>query len=686
MSNRTATRTRRRATARGVAAALVTMTFGALGSVGTVAAPAASAPASALTNLDHLDWLAVQVDPPTQDGHTTYRIADEPAVAALWTYAEPNADGTYHHVGGGTYDPATDTYGQGAYNADDMARAAVVYVRHWLATGSASSRHSAYELLRGLTYLQTSSGPNAGNVVLWMQPDGTLNPSAEPVEQPDPSDSDASYWLARTIWALGEGYAAFRDDDPAFASFLRERLELSIGAVDRQVLDRYGQYLDIDGQKTPAWLVVDGADATAEAVLGLSAYVGAGGSDRARTVLSRLAEGVAAMKDGDARTWPFGAVRPWALSRSVWHAWGSQMPAALARSSAALGKPALADGAVSDAFTFDPWLLTSGGPDNGRLPTRGDRSQIAYGVDSRLQSLVATAQTTGREAARSLAGIVAAWYFGANPAGQPMYDPATGRTFDGINGDGIVNRNSGAESTIHGLLSMLLLDENPDIAEQARTAVVQERVGTTTLQGEDGSLTGDARSVQPGSTWTGEALFGGSGYAELGTGGGVGLTLPQHPASLALPVVDLQPGSTAITTFHADGRRLGDVRSGDVGAQGDSPAPGALLPVTLPQKVPAGARVLHAGTSGAGATPARLDAVMLEPLVSRLVLRGDGHGTALLRSSSDRPENTAVPVAGSGPAVVTSYDGQGRLVDTRTSNARTVPVTVPARGFTIARR
>ena len=76
-------------------------------------------------------------------------------------------------------------------------------------------RRRAYELLRGLTYLQTATGPNAGNVVLWMQPDGTLNPSADPRRLPDPSDSDASYWLARTIWALGEGYAAFQHADPA---------------------------------------------------------------------------------------------------------------------------------------------------------------------------------------------------------------------------------------------------------------------------------------------------------------------------------------------------------------------------------------------------------------------------------------------------------------------------------------
>ena len=42
-----------------------------------------------------------------------------------------------------------------------------------------------------------------------------------------------------------------------------------------------------------------------------------------------------------------------------------------------------------------------------------------------------------------------------------MYDPATGRTFDGVSPDGKVNRNSGAESTIHGLLTMLALDGTP---------------------------------------------------------------------------------------------------------------------------------------------------------------------------------------------------------------------------------
>ena len=76
----------------------------------------------------------------------------------------------------------------------------------------------AKELLRTLTYLQDATGPYAGNVVLWMQADGTLKPSAIPRELPDPSDSGESYWLARTVWALGEGYAAFAAADPGFAA------------------------------------------------------------------------------------------------------------------------------------------------------------------------------------------------------------------------------------------------------------------------------------------------------------------------------------------------------------------------------------------------------------------------------------------------------------------------------------
>ena len=235
------------------------------------------------------------------------------------------------------------------------------------------------------------------------------------------------------------------------------------------MLDAYGRYAVADGKRVPAWLIVNGTDATSEAVLGLSAYVTAAPGDTlARRALAQFARGIAAMPAGDLQAWPYGAVLPWAESRSVWHAWGSQLSAALARSADALDRPALLRPAVTEAMTFDPTLLTAGGADNGWLPTPTERVQIAYGVDSRVQSLLAVADVGRVPAARDLAVLEAAWFFGANRSGEPMYDPATGVTFDGLEADGRINRNSGAESTIHGLLTMLALDERPALRARAR--------------------------------------------------------------------------------------------------------------------------------------------------------------------------------------------------------------------------
>jgi len=238
-------------------------------------APVPVASSGHLTNLAHLNWLLDTVPLlPGVPGHSTYQQSDEPTARAPWVYADRQADGSFVHVGGGGIsDAAKGYYNQGAFDADDISRSAVVYLRDWKQNGTHSSKTTAYELLRDLTYLQTDSGPNAGNVVLWQQSDGTLNPSAKPVEQPDPSDSAESFWLARTVWALGEGYADFNASDPAFASFLRQRLHLALDSLNKQSLAKYGNFVTANGAKVPAWLIVGSASASGEAVLGLNAYV-----------------------------------------------------------------------------------------------------------------------------------------------------------------------------------------------------------------------------------------------------------------------------------------------------------------------------------------------------------------------------------------------------------------------------
>lgn len=651
----------------------------------TAAPPVAAARQAPLTNLDHLDFLTAQVAPPSQPGHTTYQLADAPDIGVLWVYANHQFDGTYQRVGGGTYDASTNTYGQGAYDADDIARAAVVYLRHWQQWGDAHSRDQAESLLRGLTYLQTATGPDAGNVVLWMQPDGHLNPTPTPPDSPNPSDTGSSYWLARTLWALGEGYADFRHSDPGFADFLAQRMNLAVAALDRENLAAYGRYRTVNGVRMPTWLIADGADASSEAVLGLSAYVNAGGGPAARTALSELADGIAVTGGGNARTWPYGALLPWSMSPSVWHAWDDEMATGLAQAANALHKPALLRPAVADAAVFVPHLLTATGPDNGWNPTPVDGSQIAYGADSVVRSLLAVAQATDSQGLRRLAGIAAGWFFGQNAAGVPLYNPATGVTFDGVNANGTVNLNSGAESTIHGLLTMEALDANPDLADAARAAAhIVRRDGQQLIEADNATLSGGAQTVQPASSWTGEAQWSASSYVSSPAGSSLTWQVPAHDQPrLVQPVAYLVDGGTARTEFTSGRHPLGSVRYGTGGPQGDSAANGALLPVTLSSTLPADATSITGSTTqGTGL----LDSLLLTPLVSQLVTSGDGHTAALLNSVASTPLTTRVTLPGTGTALIVSYDQNG-VAHTRTT-ALGVVVSAPVLpgGFTLITR
>lgn len=651
------------------------------GGLALASGPASAAP-PALTNLDHLNFLLDTVSPDAIEGHSTYRLEESPDLVVPWTYADARPGGTFERVGGGPFDPATGDWGQGAFNADDVTRTAVVYLRHWQQTGSADSREKAYELLRSVAYFQTTTGPNAGNVALWMQPDGEFNLSPEPVELPDPSDSGDSYWLARTLWALGEGYAAFKDADPEFAAFLQDRLQLSVTALEREVLGDYGTYEVADGVRVPSWLIVDGADATAEAVLGLAAYSAAAPADApARDALAKLAEGVAAMGAGDTRTWPYGAILPWAKSRSLWHAYASQQPAALAEASVTLGDPSLLPAAVADTAGFTPVLLTAGGPDNGWLPTPVDRVQIAYGVDSRLQSLLAVADAAQKPGLRELAGITAAWYFGANKSGQPVYDPATGVGFDGVQPDGTVNRNSGAESTIHALLSMLALDANPDVAARAQAATSLTAIdGLTVVEAETAESTTGA-VVTPEQAYTGESQYSAGSYLELGAGERATISVGTGSGLRRVePVVDQPTGAAAYSVWRSERLPVGVLKHA-VGPQGITGAPGALLP--QPLQLPILANRDDVSVTGLGGTVA-LDAVIVRPLVSRLALAGAAASTQLVHSTSVIPTRATIGEQGR-RMTLRNYDGTGALVEERSIRG-TATVTLKPGGFAVVSR
>ena len=678
-------------------ALLITVGVGLAAGVGPHATAAHAAAQAVSINLGHLDFLHDTVPYPASPpaGHSSTNPGQP--IDAWWVYANYDpATGAYSPTGGGTYDAATNTYGQGAFDTDDVARAAVVYLTHYRYYGDQHSLQMARGALRFVLYMQTTSGPNAGNFVLWMQPDGTLNPTPTPPDSPNPSDAGASFWLARSIWALGEGYATFRAIDPAFAAVLGMRLQLAMTKLDAElVAPNVGHYYTLHGYQTPKWFIADGADASSEALLGLSAYYRVTGNAEARKLAEEFGGGIAGYQLGNSRDWPWRALLPYALSVSEWHAWGAHMVAALSAAGPLLGHNDWVAAAARDANSFETHQLLSFGPINGLLPAPDDLTQIAYGAETTTDGLLALGRASGNAVYRRLAGIEAAWFMGNNRAGTAMYQPATGVVYDGINNDGSINQNSGAESTIEGLLALMNAVNDPIARSYLGYDHVAAQITYQKVEAESGTLVGAASVVTPTAAWTGEAQWSNGAYVDMGAGGSdaISVTAPASGRYLVYLVFDKQiapPGAVGVAVS-VDGVAAGRDDEGGAGAQGDSPNPDYLWidSVAVPQTLDAGTHTVTLSYAGGGSIHAKIDAIMMQPMVEQKVLDDGGRATlAMYRSFDSAASQGALPaLAPPRKWEVRVYNQNGRLIalyglHPRPGQSGAVPV-LPF-GYTIA--
>lgn len=653
---------------RGALIAVLAVLTGAFGGVAAGAQDTAGSVRSGVVNLAHLDFLHDSVPYPSAPpaGHST----TEPGtpIDTWWVYANFNpATGTYTRTGGGAYDAAAHTYGQGAFDTDDVARAAVVYLTHYRYYHDRHSLELARGALRWVLYMQTTSGPNAGNFILWMQPDGALNPNPTPPDQPNPADAGASYWMARSMWALGEGYQTFRQIDPGFASVLAARMRLAMDKLDEELVSpNYGHYYTLHGYQTPAWFIADGADASSEALLGLAAFARAGGDAEARKLTQQLGSGIASFQLGSERDWPWHALMPWARSVSDWHAWAAHMSMALASSADVAGRPEWLAAARRDASSFEVHQQLSFGPINGLEPAPDDLSQIAYGNETTVDGLLAIGRATGDDVFRRWAGIAASWLFGDNPAATAMYQPDNGVVFDGINGDGTVNRNSGAESTIEGLLSLMNAVNDPVASRYVGYTKVVSHLTYQKVEAESGSLSGAATVVTPASAWTGEAQWSNGHYIDLGPGGSdsIKANLTASGGYLIYVVFDKQPGPADAVGVEVgiDGAIIGIDREGGAGVQGVSPNPDYLWVDSLEVHRPltAGLHTVTVTYLGSGVLHAKIDALLIQPEVESKVLQQASNRLALAKSLSGETAQYRLPESGRWQVYI--YDRDGELL------------------------
>jgi hypothetical protein len=269
------------------------------------------------------------------------------------------------------------------------------------------------------------------------------------------------------LWALSELYPVINGEDKVLAERIWRSLEHTIDTVIEDFnIDK--EYRIVEGFRIPKWLPGNGgSDQGATLVLGLNNFYKYNKNKEVLDLIERLCDGISEMQVGDSVQFPYGAYLSW---ENNWHAWGCVQSSVLLNVYPLIKKDLYASGSLLEINHFYKYLQNEQYANEFKLSKQDDTiiklkyakaPQIAYGIRPMVFACLEAFRLTGQSSYAEQAGEIATWFFGDNFAHKVMYDPQTGICYDGINDDGTINLNSGAESTIESLLALLALEENP---------------------------------------------------------------------------------------------------------------------------------------------------------------------------------------------------------------------------------
>ncbi len=460
----------------GIALSLVTLGLG-----GQVLAQ--DAETSDLVNLDHMRFLTQPV------------TIDDTPMAIVHIYSEYPE---YEWV---------DAAGEGLSAVDDVARAAIVYLWQYERNNDPELLELARISLNFVMYMQVEDGEFYNFVT---DSEGTIN------ETGVTSYKSLGWWAMRGLWSLAEGIRVFDSVDPDYADQLTEaylRTENTIA----NTFTNYGQYNEVHGFRIPAWIPSSEPAVAGVALLALSAYQQARPNETTGEIITQIADAMAEYRLGDHLNYPFGMHPVRSNAPGFWHDWGAHMTHSLVVAGMVMDRPDWIESAAADATSFMlRHLAFERFRHIGVIPSRLE--QIAYGTNMIVLTYASLYEATGDVQYARYAGLAASWYFGNNMAGVQMYFPETGRVYDGINGPTQfrLNRNSGAESTIEGLMSMIAIADIPEAVDYLHVTPVggnQYHI----LQAEAGDRV-NGTPVYFSTDWTGEGYISAGRYVGLGEG------------------------------------------------------------------------------------------------------------------------------------------------------------------------
>jgi hypothetical protein len=599
-----------------------------------------SAALAQYSNLAHLDFLT-----------DTFAVEGERHLG-VWIYAEPSPTDPDAYVHRADAD-------EGATCVDDFSRSALVYL--W-AYGQ-GVKEEGLELARGQLDFVMAMQAEDGEFYNFVFPDGQINRLGIT------SRKSAGFWAARALWALAEGYTVFKEHDLEFAARLQASFLRGVPPFVAKVAPQYESYAELQGRQVPAWLPDNGADVTSILMLGLAKYLEVEEDTQVRELLGMLAEGLVAFQYGPPQDYPFLAHLSFTRDPQQWHAWGSRQTQALARASqvASEAPTAWLESAEAEAAHFFTYLLVSRGPVEAMRPAVDPYPQIAFGMESLASGLFALADATGKTVYNELGGLMTSWLLGNNDLRQPMYEPATGRTFDGLE-QGIINRNSGAESTITALLALLQAEARPE-ALAMLDYLWLDKHDETIVEVERGSDFGETPAVEVDARASGQL----TAVLEPGASVTIPLELERGGPYRIYALYRAEPWEGQAAVF-AGQERLGVVEAG-----GADEAHFRMTDLGVTEMEAGSHRLTVTHVSGRAL---RFDALVLRPLVMEKLFGKEGERLLLFKSWGEG-ETSAVLESLEGEAGVRIYDRFATLVSEETVGATTT-ITLPPFGFALA--
>ena len=405
-----------------------------------------------LINTAHLDHLYEEI-----------QVENTP-MGAIWIYSESP---DYHLVG---------DEDEGFTCVDDVARALVFYTKQYSTTPTKKGLARINSLTEFLLFMQAENG-YFYNFLLPGPKVNTTHQNSKP---------KANWWTWRAFWALSEVALIQEESIAALQNRCLTAMDYLMQNMERFCLQPE-ELIFFEGVAIPKCLTEIGSDQVAVLMMALGNYYRIVPSESIKSLLLRLGDLLVGVSFGNEHMPPHYAFMSW---KNHWHAWGNLQAYALLYTGRTLSHNAFIQAGLNEVQHFYPFVMEQGFISSFSVIAEAQQvsvheiksfGQIAYGIRPMVYAALEAYKITGKVEYAVSAGELATWLFGNNPAGQPMYDPATGRTYDGIESPVSVNINSGAESTIEGLLMLQAVWKVPAARE-----VLDSYINTKKIKGSDG--------------------------------------------------------------------------------------------------------------------------------------------------------------------------------------------------------